>query len=253
VADDFSAIASIRQLHDPLEAWTLHKRALELYTEIGHRQGQIGTLIDVAILARDRGLFEEAEVLLGQALGLAEGIGDPHKVYDIFVNRGDVRYVAGRLLKAGEDYLAACEVMESVRAGILLEGEALGYFDEEHLDAYPRLITVYVSLGDTREALLWIERAKARELQRGLRFGRLVVRDLPLELAQQESEKLMRLKTAAARLVVAEERLDAVRSCELLIRELHTLWSQMERFNAEYVRLRREEPLSWEELKQVLQ
>jgi hypothetical protein len=83
----------------------------------------------------------------------------------------------------------------------------------------------------------------------------LATRDLPHALVQQERKLLARFTTTLAKLAKAEqeERLDVIRACESIARELRTVWAQMEPFNPEYVRLRRGEPSSWEALKQALQ
>jgi hypothetical protein len=170
--------------------------------------------------------------------------------------RGDVRWMAGRPAEAGQDYEAAVASAESVRGRLLLEAEALGYFDQPRLEAYDRL--VYLSLdgqGDAVQALSWQERVKAREFLRhlGLRES-LRPRGIPTDLSQEE----MRLRRELCRVVEAvtaadgADRLAALRDCRGIERDLRAVWSQIEPFDPQYVALRRGEPATWLELKECL-
>lgn len=258
VAEDLGAMASIYQeAGDVEQAQQMHEQALCLYSEIGYCLGQTWTLIDLGILLRDAGRFDEAKRYLTDALVLAQQMVNPHEIYEVYLNRGDVCLMANRLQEAAKDYAAAVDAVESVRGNLLLEEEALAYFNESRLEAYDRLVRLYVCcLNDSKQALAWAERTKSREFVRRLRLSEIVrSRRVPEELRDRETQLMTQLRQAAAELQAADEpqRPTVLRNYEEVDKNLRQVWDEIEPLTPEYVALRQGKPSSWEELQECLQ
>ena len=252
-ANNLSSLASLHQMtEEPHIARQIHEAVLRLQQEIGDRLGQVLTLTDLAILDRDAHRFDTAEQRLTEALVLAQDMNDPHQIYDAYLNRGDVHQMACRTQQAMEDYEAAVEAAESVRISLLLEREALDYFNVPRLEAYDRLVDLYVhSLRDARQALRWAERGKAREFLRRLRFSEIMQpRRIPKELTTREARLLFELHQVAQALLTVDamDRLAMAKTYEATERALYKIWIDMEAFDQEYVALRRGEPIGWDEM-----
>jgi tetratricopeptide (TPR) repeat protein len=237
------------------QALQMYEQILSLHQAMGYRSGQMQALIDLALLSRNAEQLDAAEQYLNQALVLAQEIGNPDNLYNIYFNRGDVRMMAGRISQAIEDYAAAVDAAESIRVSLLLEEEALGYFNESNLYAFERLVRLEAPFHPT-PALIWAERAKSREFLRRLRLSEVTrSHRIPQELIDKEMQLLTQLRQAAALLQAADEpdRLSALRKYEAAEQALRLLWDEMEPMVPEYVALRQGKPASWEELQRCLQ
>ena len=163
-----------------------------------------------------------------------------------------MRRIAGQIDLAVEDYVAAAEAAETLRGSLLLEEEALGYFDQPRLEVYDRLVVMYSSVyRDPRQALMWAERARGREFLRRLRLTAITPSlHTPDDLCGREARLLTRLRQEAAALADADggDALAIVRAYRAAERDLRAVWVEMERFDREYVALRRGEPVSWGEI-----
>jgi tetratricopeptide (TPR) repeat protein len=257
VVENLTSLAAIYQVTaDPDQARQLHKKALHLQEEIGDRRGQMWTLCDLGIIARDAGHLDEAQRYLNAALMLANKIGDPDEMYEVHFNLGDMHLLTGQLHDAARNYADAVDALESVRHRLLLEEEALSYFDEPHLEVYDRLVRLYVSgLSNPIQALVWEEKAKAREFLRRLSLTEIArSRRTPKDLIDRETQLLTQLHQTAAIISIASEpsRLAAVRAYESVEVALHTVWTEIKFFDPEYVTMRRGEPASWEEIQKCL-
>jgi tetratricopeptide (TPR) repeat protein len=258
VADDLSSIAAIYQLiGEPDRARQMHERAFHIYQQVSHRRGQIWSLIDLGILARDVDRFDEAVRHLIEALRLAHEIDDPHQIYDVALNLGDVYLMWERPQDAAQAYATCIAAMESVRNHLWSEDEALGYFDVSHLEAYARMVRLYATLlNDPRQALIWVEKTKSREFLRRLQLS-AISRSYaaPPELIAREKQLLFDLRQAAAAIasVTDTDRSSVLRVYKTVGRALDEVWQEMRPYDAEYVALRRGAPLSWEELRKTLQ
>jgi len=165
-------------------------------------------------------------------------------------------YLASRLNDAANNYTAAVDALESVRHRLLLEKEAMSYFDESHLEAYDRLVRLYVrGLSNPTQALMWEERAKAREFLRRLRLSDISKPyQIPKELIDRETQLLARLRQTAYAISTASEsnRLVAVKEYESVEITLRGIWTAIKPFNPEYVALRYGEPVLWEDIQKCL-
>lgn len=255
-ADDLGSIAALLHLFGKLElAEQLQQAALEAYQSAGFRLGEIDALTDLGILARDQQRFDDARVSLSKALRLALALGDQRGIVDVYFHRGDLSMVMQRFEEAAADYALAAETTESIRA-LLQEREALAYFDEARLMAYDYLIRLAVSVQQQpARAFFYLERLKSRAFLQRLRLSPLAhARVIPPTLADQETCLLSRL----GRLATSLDRASA-RDGPALLQDyqqtearLHALWTQLERYDQEYVFLRQGRPLSWSDVQSLL-
>ena len=98
---------------------------------------------------------------------------------------------------------------------------------------------------------MWAERERAREFLRNLRLTAITPSPhMPDDLSSREAQLLMRLRQEAAALAVADDgdALAIVRAYQAAEHDLWAVWVEMERFDREYVALRRGEPVSWGEI-----
>ena len=175
----------------------MQERALQLHETIGNRRGQIWTLTDLAIWQRDVGDYESAERYLGEALALAKVVMAPRELYETYLNLGDVHLIKEDIPLAIAAYEAAVTAAESLRVRLLVEMDALSYFDEFNLMAYERLIRLNSQLNPCK-ALEYLERVKGREFLRRLRWGEMERSShVSKELLQREMEMIEQLQVAA--------------------------------------------------------
>lgn len=258
IADDLNALASLHLLEEEFSAAReLDLEVLHLYEQLGHGRGIIQTRIDLAIIAREEGNLPQAEEHLTKALRVAGEVGDPQQLHEVLLNRGDVRLMGSRWREAEEDLMAAAEVLERTRLLLLGEEEALGYFSGEYAGTYERLVQLHARVfQDGRQALLWLERGKARELIRRVGVGaRLRPRQAPADLEMAEAHLLERLQQTAASLSAGGEtwQLEALQAYTAIEAELRAIWSRLAHFDPQYVELRRGQPVAWERLGECLQ
>jgi tetratricopeptide (TPR) repeat protein len=256
-AEDLSSLAGIYQEMDlPEQAREIQEQALLLQDAMGYRRGMVWTLIDLGLLALHANDFDEAERRATDALRLVTDLGDPYQTYEVLLTRGQIHERKGHHAEALADYTAAVETVEKVRTNLIGENEALGYFDEPHLIAYERIVAIYAeSLDDSTAAMLWLERAKAREFLRRLRFGELAhPHGVPRELLSEEEGALQRLRKVSTLLSEAAgaQGHDLMQNYDRALESLRLLWRQMESYDREYVGLRLGVPASWQELQKCL-
>jgi len=251
-----SLIMALAQTNSIDQMRLLYDHILSLHQEMGYRLGQVKTLVDLALLNRDAERLDESEQNLTDALVLAEEIAAPDVLYDIYFERGDIRLMAGKVSQAIEDYAAAVDAAESIRANLLLEEEVLDYFAWPNLAAYDRLVGIEARLNHSKQALLWAETAKSREFLRRLRLSGVTrSHGVSEELTDREMQLMTQLRQAAEALrgVGEPDRLSALRNYEIAEQALRQVWDEIELFVPEYAALRQGKPASWEELQRCLQ
>ena len=232
----------------------MQERALKLHEAIGNRRGQIWTLTDLAIWHRDRGDYGAAEQYLREALKSAEGVAAPRELYETYLNLGDVRLMAEEPQGAIVAYELAVAAAEALRARLLVEAEALSYFNELNLIAYERLIRLNAQL-NPRQALEWLERAKAREFLRRLRWGAMGrSSQVSAELWQRELEGVTQFRAAAEALNGASEsdRLSGLNDYRRAEELVLAVWAEIAAIDPEYVALRQGQPVGWVGLRECL-
>lgn len=251
-----SLIIALAQTNSIDQMRLLYEHILSLHQEIGYRLGQVKTLVDLALLNRNAERLDESEQNLTDALVLAEEIAAPDVLYDIYFERGDIRMMAGKVSQALDDYAAAVDAAESIRANLLLEDEVLDYFAWPNLAAYDRLVRIEARLNHSKQALLWAETAKSREFLRRLRLSGITQSyGVSEELTDREMQLMTQLRQASETLQAVGEPdlLSALRNYEITEQALRQVWEEIELLAPEYAALRQGKPASWEELQRCLQ
>jgi tetratricopeptide (TPR) repeat protein len=257
IASDLGGLASVFQALDDVEqARKLHEAALQIETEIGYRLGQIWSMVDLAILDRDAGQFDQALSRLDDALTLAKEMADPYEEYELYLNRGDVNLMANRLSEAVADYMSAVSSIDTIRGRILLEEEAVGHFDRSQLEVYDRLVYLTATqVKDVKRAFSWVEQARAREFLRRLALSGIGQSGvIPERLQRKEVLLLVRLRQALADLSAQDQsdRLGAIKSYQTVEAELQEVWAEIELLSPEYTALRRGDIVDFPSLQEVL-
>jgi CHAT domain-containing protein/tetratricopeptide (TPR) repeat protein len=251
VAADMSAVASMAlALGETERAESIQDLALRLHSANGHRRGMISTLVDSAIIARDRGEPERAQAGLAEAARLAEQSADASELYQVHLIWGDILAAHGDRSAAREHYVSAAAAMQSLRPRLLREEEVLAYFDDNRLMATDRIISVSAELGDVPACLHWVEHAKGRELARRMATVPLPPpRRAPEELALREVTAAATVRALSAELADVDQVTPArVANLVRAERELRETWAEIGRFDPDFAALRGDDTPSWEEL-----
>ncbi len=109
------------------EAQELLQKVSRKQEEIGDKRGLVWTLCNLGIIARSAHRLDEAEQYLASALVISRELGDPNEIYDGYLNLGDVHMLMDQEEKAANDYTAGANAIESIRANLLVEEEALDF------------------------------------------------------------------------------------------------------------------------------
>ena len=255
-SDELALVTALTNVDDLESAIEMHKQVFNFNQKIGYYRGQIKTLSDLSLLVRDAQQLDLAQQYLTQALSIAGKEANPDDLYSIYLDRGDIRMMAGQVAQAINDYKAGVEVAESIRANLLLEKEAIDYFAWPNLTVYDRLVRISAHLGNHQEALDWAEKAKSREFLRRLRLSEMKGGDnIPNELINREMQIVKQLRQAAAQLEAIDKfnLMNALRNYQQLEDSLYQLWNEIEGLAPEYVALRQGKPASWQDLQKCLQ
>lgn len=252
--DDLARIAGILQeIGQTDAAYRLQESILDPAEATGAALARLDTLVNLAVLDRDRKDFAAADARLRAAQVLAEALRAPHHLYEVGLIRGDTSLLAGDPASAAVYYGTAADAAERIRAGLAQEREHLDYFNRPRLEVYERLVLLYTQrTPDPALALRWVERARGRGLLTRLRLSDLGdggrVPDL---LGEREAELLAELSTLdAAR--DSSGGLESLARWRHLEGQLQEVWDELERSNPEYVSLRRGSPATWPELLDLL-
>ena len=234
------------------EGLRLLRQAWHAFAEIEDVEGLLLCELDLSRIGAAAGAHERARALLDGAIRRAEAVGDPLLEYNLFVARGAVHEQLGEPEAAMRDYEAAVARTESLRASIRDEEDALQFFRYGHRAAFDALIELAVARLDTAAAWRCCQSAKARELQRHLRYDCGIA---PRNAAPESLEQERALLVAYGKWMAVwrgGKRAEALPEIEAIERALGDLWEEIGRTDPEYVALRRAEVISYEEVGRVL-
>jgi tetratricopeptide (TPR) repeat protein len=225
--------------------------AAQIYRKIGHYQGEIFLLTDMAIVERNDKNFLAAKRYLERVLELSQALASPREQYEAHLNLGEVYLMAEDFTEAIKSYEAATSVAESLRFLLLLEEEGISYFNDFNLIAFHRLARLYAHFNPIL-GLEELEKMKGREFLRQLRWGEILqTQQIPQDLLDQEIAIFNQLRQileqlgsqAEPEIIIAYQQAEA---------EMQELWLVMEDTDPEYVGLRQGRPLTWQGLKSCL-
>lgn len=160
------------------DAIDFHRRALEIRAQGGNRLSQIESLSELTRLMLARGAVDEASALVNQSLALAEAAGVPAGVARAQVFRGEVLEAQGRPDEALAAYEAAIQAVEMLRDQAIGGSQGRQVFLSWRLAPYLGVAALHAKAGRGFDALLSIERARARTLLDIMSVGRPVARSL---------------------------------------------------------------------------
>jgi tetratricopeptide (TPR) repeat protein len=111
--------------------------------------------------------------LLDRALRLANALG-PLTLYVVHDRRGQVFELLQKPRRAYQEYEQSIQVIEQVRRSLVEDPEKIGFFNEQKMEVYKRIINVcHFTLSEAKEAFNYVERARSRAfldlLERSLR------------------------------------------------------------------------------------
>jgi tetratricopeptide (TPR) repeat protein len=260
MVENLTSIASICQLIDVEQAKKIHEQILGLQKEIEDLRGQIWTLCDLGLIAANLGDFAEAKRRFNESLTISKEMGDPQEVFEVHISIGNMYFNNGQTLNSAKEFVEAIQSIESIRSRLLLEKEALYYFNEQRIQAYDKLVILYGQyLNDTQQALFWLERSKAQELLRRLRLTSILnTYQIPKSLISKEKwllAAISRTMTSIASPLLSSDSSTVsvtLQRFEKLECQLDKLWEKIKVLDPEYVALRRGEFIPFEEIRKLL-
>jgi CHAT domain-containing protein/tetratricopeptide (TPR) repeat protein len=183
------------------EAVEGYARALVAQRRAGLTRDEIHTLIDLGVLARDGKAIGQADEMFTRAVTLAERLGDPGELLDVHTHIGDLRAVEERWDDAVASYEQAVAAIDDARGRVLAESDALGYFDEDALAAFDRLVLINGWRARPLDALRWAEEAKGAQFRQLLATAPLHMPPaVPAALADADRRAAAAVRAAAARM-----------------------------------------------------
>jgi tetratricopeptide (TPR) repeat protein len=147
------------------EALTEYERALTLQGEVGDRQGEVATLVNVANACARIGFRERALSYYERSLAIASEQGDDDATARARACRALLYVQLGRLEDAQADLQASLAYIEGLRAGLIAEEDRISYFGWDKMDVYRQLVLLLAGRHprrDTRLALEVVERSRSR-------------------------------------------------------------------------------------------
>jgi tetratricopeptide (TPR) repeat protein len=231
------------------EALVLAKRAKNLFFLL------TALLNRGAVLAMQQ-RFSEAKVLLHEALERAQSMHLPDDERPVWEALGFVHERQGEWAKACDCYRRALAMVEAGRGALATETHRIGFFGSRQ-GPYERLIRLLLGAGQGAEAWAVVEQARSRGYVDALAQTALRTPvTLPQHLIAVEQELLQTVRSYQRQIGPANRHqlpvlLNALAQAQA---RLQTLWEQMAEIPAaaEYVALRRGEPVSWPALQGCL-
>lgn len=221
----------------------------------GTIRSQCYALGGLANIQARRNLLDEAAQAYGQAITMAETIGELRQAAEFHEARGQVlERQPNRLDEAEREYRRAVELAEAQRSGFRSTERRIQIQDE---DPYIRLVALLARQHDNPaslgQALSFAERARSRTLSELLsRTDLLHPATLARPLADREKELLAQLRRIEE---TDESGVEVAERHAQLNRELEALWYEMEQIDddcRDYVDLRRTPILSVEDIRHLL-
>src|SRR5262245_2313655 len=154
------------------------------------RRGSVVVLIDVARLYLKQERYAEALPSAQQAVAIARETGRQMDVGAALTSLGYCQLGLNRLADARQSFSEAVSISEKLRNQAAGGVEDCQRYFEEGLDAHHGLVSVLVKEGQTEEALLSGERAKARVLLDILEHGQVNVQKAMTRDEQAQEQRL---------------------------------------------------------------
>ncbi len=173
------------------EALKYHQQSLPEIEAANERLVKIQAIRAIGYDYLALGKYAEAKPFIERAVSLSRQTGLQFQLWGALTHLGYCQIELNQPLKARQSFDEAISIIEKLRAqtagGI---EEQLRYF-ENRLDAHHGIISLLVRENQTREALIFAERAKARVLLDVLQDGRAGIQKL-MTVEEQEQERFLK-------------------------------------------------------------
>ncbi len=205
----------------PAQALPTLRAALAIADSAPYGQERASTRSALARATAATGARQQALIWAGQAVRIADSLGDPAAQLEARSARG-VALEAARSHEATAGYLSAINLLESWRGRLTLGDLRMGVADS-HLEVYEGAIRTLMSGGQTEEAFQIAERARARLLlelmaERDVKNAERSREDTLRQMLREKFASREEAKGVAA--VVADREIDALtRSLDSLERD----------------------------------
>jgi len=195
----------------PAQALPSLRAALAIADSAPYGQERASTRSALARATAATGARQQALMWAGQAVRIADSLGDPAAQLEARSARG-VALEAARSHEATAGYLSAINLLESWRGRLTLGDLRMGVADS-HLEVYEGAIRTLMSGGQTEEAFQIAERARARLLlelmaDRDVKNAERSREDTLRQMLREKFASREEAKGAAA--VVADREIDAL-------------------------------------------
>lgn len=250
-----------------LLSWETQSLALQLAREMKTPLREGSSLNYLGALKLRASEWTEAQQFFEQALTLGEKIKTPSLIWQAHTGLAAVAVGQGRLEQARRHYQLAIEAIEQTRIGLVSEDDKTGFFTDK-TEVYQKQVTLLMKLHRTNpakayaaEAFRTTERARARSLLDSLReTSSRLEQQLPPELQKQRQDIQTRFSRAEAELRKAASTAapdpTQIRSLEENLKkvaeEFQAWQAEVRRRNPRYDNLRYPEPLTVEQVQQML-
>lgn len=250
-----------------LLSWDTQSLALQLAREMKTPLREGNSLNYLGALKLKAAEWTAAQQFFEQALTLGEKIKTPSLIWQAHTGLAAVAVGQGRLEQGHSHYQLAIEAIEQTRIGLSAEDEKAGFFQDK-IEVYQKQIALLMKLHRTApakayatEAFHYAERARARALLDSLRETPLrLEQELPSELQKQRQDIQTRFSRAEAELRKAASsttpdpgQLRMLEDNMRKITEEFRSWqAEVRRRNPRFDNLRYPEPLTVEQVQQML-
>ena len=190
VKDQIGKVLSEQKKYD--EALVYHRQALAGLEAANIKRATVVTLNNMAASYLMQQKYTDALAVAEEAVALSSDKGRKGDLSLALTNLGYSQLGLNRLSEARQSFTEAVSLVENMRARIAGDVQESQRYFEEGLQAHHGLLSVLVKQNETREALTFAERGKARALLDILQQGR--VRVLKTMTAEEQDEE-RRLKS----------------------------------------------------------
>jgi CHAT domain-containing protein len=246
--------AAYGSLGDFRKAIEYHEKSLEIAKEIGDIAGESTCYINLGIAYRNLRDFRKAIEYYEKSLEIAREMGDIDSERIINLNLCQIYYEDKPELSY--DYCKHSIELSEVIGGRLVEEEHKIGFYARASEAYQGIVPLCLKLEKENEAFEYVERSKSRAFLDLLAVTRIrpaiaLTSELKLLL---DSEEIHLAKLREIQIRHLRKTYSSVEPGEIdrIFEKLNEIYDKIEKFDSEYVFIRRGKPLSLSKIQEIL-
>lgn len=179
------------------EALEYHQQALPEIEAANENLVRIQAIRAIGYDYLAQGKYAEAKPIVERAVLLSRQTGHQFELWGALTHLGYCQLELNQPLEARQSFAEAIAILEKLRAQTAGGVEEEARYFEDRLDAHHGMLSLLVRKNETREALVFAERAKAQVLLNLLQHGRISIQKL---MTAEEKDKERRLKSELTRL-----------------------------------------------------